>query len=282
MTKKNTTEGIRTSELCAENKKYLSRLLVGKTGINPDFLTWDLLLTEKLKLDFFVATGKENVEQLIKARTEWNQLLKENKLKSAIENKLIMIECQNRQKEHIHSRKQQQDLRHKKNGLIALGLLTTLVIGYSYALPLLLGTVAAFASALCLAVSATLICCCSIVPAFIRERLIDPEWYKGYTSEKEEYRQIITQKIKGLSATEVAKEETQQVIINPLSIQKNPIELNQIGALTNETLTTLNNGDPLKKPGNNEHPFFFKKTKTADFKNATATQVIIHSLEKFI
>jgi hypothetical protein len=49
MTKKNGTEGIHASELCAENKKYLSRLLVGKTEINPDFLTWDLLLTKKLK-----------------------------------------------------------------------------------------------------------------------------------------------------------------------------------------------------------------------------------------
>ena len=42
--------GIETELLCPASKRYLSRLLVGTTGINPDFIAWKQLLKRATKL----------------------------------------------------------------------------------------------------------------------------------------------------------------------------------------------------------------------------------------
>lgn len=277
MPKENASEGISTIELCVESKKYLSRLLVGKTGIKPDFLTWDLLLTEKLYLDTFVETGEENLEQLIKAKSEWNRLLNENELKSTIQTKLILLECRSKQEEYIQSRQQQEDFRSRKQGLIAIGMLLTLIIGYIYFLPLL-STAATFVGVLCLGLGATLVCC-SIVPAFVGESLIDPEWYKEYSIEREKHKQIITQKIKGIAPSEIANEQTQSAIIRPLPIQNQSIELIQIGRPTDKKPSTSNNSIS-KKPQNTRYSFFAKEKLTEHSRNTLPIQMIIYTSAK--
>lgn len=198
----NPATGISTTGLCAASKKYLSCLLIGKTGIKPHFLTWDLLTTGKFNLPIS---------------------------KEAIENKLIQFEYEN---------KRQRDFRLKKCSLIAIGILATLVTGYYYTLPLL-GAAATFIG-MSLAIAAALICS-SIVFAFIREKLIDPIWIKTHSIEKEKCGPLITQKIKRPAATEIEKEETQPIINKPLTIENLRTEPNQINALTSETSTTSNN-----------------------------------------
>ncbi|MFZ0219352.1 MAG: hypothetical protein WAL30_04005 [Candidatus Aquirickettsiella sp.] len=213
MPQENTTEGISTTELCVESKKYLSRLLVGKTGIKPDYLTWDLLLSEKLTLDTFVETGLENLEQLMQARAEWNQLLKEIKLKNFIENKLVQLECRNCRQEYLKFSEQQTALHYKKRGLIAIGLIVALAIAYSFVLPLL-SIATTFIGISCLTVGVSLVCC-SIVPAFVGEKLIDPKWEIAYAAVEKENRQQIIQKIKGSTTTEIIAEETKRSVDTP-------------------------------------------------------------------
>jgi hypothetical protein len=82
-----TNQGIYTKELCVDSKKYLSHLLIGKFGINPNFLTWDHLLTIKF-----------NVNDAI-------EIYQKTLSKEEIENELIKLECQNHQKAYLASKK---------------------------------------------------------------------------------------------------------------------------------------------------------------------------------
>jgi hypothetical protein len=226
-----THQGIYTAKLCTDNKKYLSRLLIGKTGINADFLNWNLLLTEKITLDAFIETGKESLAQLKQARAEWNQLLKENKLKSVITNKLAEIET-NYLSERLKTydpelKKQQEAIRYKKLSLISIAIVIGLAIAFPFALPLL-GTTVTFIGVLCLTIGATLICC-SVIPAFVDIRLINPEWYKEYSIEKEKWQQKMTA-IKEITEAEIIKAETEEQISNktiPAIQQIKQIELNK-------------------------------------------------------
>lgn len=199
--------GIYTAELCTDSKKYLSRLLVGKTGIDSNCITWDLLLTEKLNLDAFIETDKEiHGAELLKARDEWNRLLKENQLKTAIENKLIEIET-NYLPERLKAydpevKKQEEDLRLKKRALISIAIIIGLVIAFPLVLSLL-GGAAMLIGVASLAVGATLLCC-SVIPDFFGERLIEPEWDKEYSIQKSKWQQKIS----------AIKTETEETISN--------------------------------------------------------------------
>ena len=200
--------GIHTEELCVDSKRYLSYLLVGKTGINPNFLTWNLLLTEEFNLNASIrAYHQEN-------------LSKEN-----IIDKLIKLECENIQKEYLESRKQQAELRSKKLGLISIGIIIGLAIGFPFVLPLL-GTTATLVGVLCLGIGATLICC-SIIPAFFGERLIDQEWHNDYAAREKELTQPIKEKITGtydpvvIEAEVEAEPETSRLPIQKTSTQSN-------------------------------------------------------------
>lgn len=205
--------GIYTAELCEDSKKYLSRLLVGKTGIDANCITWDLLLTEKLTLDAFVETGKENLDQLIESRAEWNRLLKENQLKPTIERKLAEIETHylpERLKPYAPEvKKKQEDLRHKKRALISIGIIVGLAIGFPFALPLLAGA-ATLVGVTSLAMGATLLFC-SVIPAFVGERLIDPEWIAEYSHEKNKWQEKISEIT---TKTEIIIEEAEEPMSN--------------------------------------------------------------------
>lgn len=214
--------GIYTAELCENSKKYLSHLLIGKTGIKPDFLTWDLLLTEKFNLS--------PIHPLQVSKQE-------------IINELIKIETQHAE-EYLklydpEFRKQQEDLRQKKLALISITIVISLVIAFPCALPLL-GGVATLVGVLCWSIGAALICC-SIIPAFCGERLIDPEWLKEYSIEKEKIQQKITT-IKATSEIAVINAETEEPIGHKsTNIQPDkPTELNQPKPLTAKSAIQTN------------------------------------------
>lgn len=113
---------------------------------------------------------------------------------------------------YLESRKQQADLRSKKLGLISIGIIIALAIAFPYALPLL-GGLATLVGVLSLATGASLLCC-SIIPAFFGERLIDPQWYKEYADEQKELTQKIT-----------APQETKSNNVSS-TIQKGELKLN--------------------------------------------------------
>jgi hypothetical protein len=133
-----TDQGVYTKELCTNSKKYLSRLLIGKININPEFLTWNLLLTNEFNMNALIGSFQQIIS------------------KQAIENELIELECQNAKKEFFKTKKKQSDRYHKKCGLIALSLLIKLSVFYFYFLPLL-GTAALVVSALGLAMGLSFI-----------------------------------------------------------------------------------------------------------------------------
>ncbi|MEN9450003.1 MAG: hypothetical protein RJA83_617 [Pseudomonadota bacterium] len=186
--------GIHTAELCPDNKKYLSRLLVGKTGINSSCITWDLLLTEKLTLDTFVETGEENLAELMEARAEWNRLLKGNKLKAAIENKLAAIETAylpERLKPYDPEvRSKQEESRHKNRVWVSIFLIIVLPIAFYLALPYLAGA-AILVGVASLGVGAALLS--YSISAFIGKRLPHPEWYKEQPIETEKWQKKISE-----------------------------------------------------------------------------------------
>lgn len=242
--------GIHTAELCENSKKYLSRLLSGRLLVgaqikNPNLISWE---------EIFNIETNEQAEDLsnqlywqLYKNAGYNGPLDKEKLKSHSEeilkphiiDKLNTLEYQHHEQEylkpyHPEFRKQQEDIRCKKRALISIAVLIGLAIGFPFALPLL-GSVATLVGMLCLATGATLICC-SIIPAFFGERLIDPEWLKEYSIEKEKYQKKITA-IKATNKIEVIREETEEQNSN-LSI---PVQ--QTKPLTAEvaTQTTSNN-----------------------------------------
>lgn len=79
--------GIETALLCPANKRYLSRLLVGTTGINPGFITWKQLLKQvTITYPFLLNpfSEEETSNSLSKKIKKWNQRLIDGKLKSHI------------------------------------------------------------------------------------------------------------------------------------------------------------------------------------------------------
>lgn len=204
-----TDQGIFTKELCENSKKYLSRLLIGKTGINPDLLSWNLLLTEKFRLDHFIETGNEDLTQLQEARAEWNLALKEVKLQSHIQDKLIEIESLHA-KDYLkvydpEFKKQQADLRSRKLAWVSIPVIIGLVTAFAVPFALgLLGSLAALVGVVCL-VSAISLTFYSMM-SFFGETLIDHEWIKVYEIEKEKC-QLKLSALKGSFETEVRHEE---------------------------------------------------------------------------
>ena len=204
-----TDQGIFTESLCENSKKYLSRLLIGKTGIKPDLLTWDLLLTKKFRLDHFMKTGNEKFTQLKAARAEWNLALKESTLQFYIQNKLVEIETLHAQ-EFLKSydpefKKQQADAYAKQQAWVSIAIITGLTTAFAVPLALgLLGSISTLVGVIGLALGVSLTCC-SIIPAFFGEALIDPEWVKQYEIEKEKCRQKLSA-LKATSETEVGNE----------------------------------------------------------------------------
>lgn len=243
-----TEVGIVTAELCPDNKKYLSRLLVGKTGIDSSCITWDLLLTEQLTLDAFVETGEENLAELMEARAEWNRLLKENKLKAAIENKLAKIET-NYLPERLKPydpevKNRQEDLRFKKRALIYIGIIAALTIAF----PIALGVTTFFGAASLVVGTGILLLYSGLTLA--SKTLPDPEWYKEHSIETEKWQKKISEII-----IEKAKE--------PIS-NKQIANVKQTESLSAEVATQTSSYDSANaKPSIIYNISFFKSVKPA-------------------
>lgn len=214
-----TDDGIYTAELCAESKRYLSRLLVGKTGINPDVLAWDLLLTEKFNLNASIGTCQKNIS------------------KKDITDKLIEIETDylpERLKPYDPEvRKQQAELRHKKRAGLSLILAIILPIIFFFALPalggaaILVGVLSALIETGLLSYSGS---------AFVGEKLIDSEWHKEYFMQKEKWQQKISA-INAFAETAVIPEEIAEQIANKSISTVQPIKQMPLQK-TSKTLTT--------------------------------------------
>lgn len=174
-----TEQGIYTAELCENSKKYLSRLLVGKTGINPDFLTWKLLLNAEFNLNAFI--------------TDWHQA--QGITQQAIIDKLVTIEIQYTEeylKRYDPEIKKQQAQLHAKM-LAWISIATIIVLSTAFIVPFalgLLGSSATLVGVPYLALVAGL-SYCSILPTLFSERLIDPEWMKEFSIEEEKRHQKI-------------------------------------------------------------------------------------------
>lgn len=276
-----TEQGIYTAELCENSKKYLSRLLIGKTGINPDLLSWDLLLTEKIRLDHFIETGNEDLTQLQEARAEWNRALKENKLQAYIQNKLVEIETLQAQ-EYLKAydpevKKQQADLRSKQLAWVSIAVIVGLTSAFT--VPFAFGLLGSFASLMgvsCLAIGATLICC-SIIPAFFGETLIDPEWVKEFCIEKEKWQQKRTA-LTATAETTVINETMTESINNTASVpttQQTQATINKEVTkslmMVDATTQTTAIEDIITKPYRGCYSFSFFK-----FNNPSATPTEIH------
>lgn len=187
-----TDQGIYTEELCENSKKYLSCLLIGKTGINPNFLTWELLLTEKFNLRPFFTLPQTQVIS-----------------KQAIIDKLVAIETQYTE-EYLKPydpeiKKQLAELRSERNAWISIAIIVSLTSAFAVPFALgLLGSSATLMGVAYLTLIASL-SCYSIIPGFFGERLIDPEWIKEFYNEKEKRHQKITS-IKEVSKPKIISE----------------------------------------------------------------------------
>lgn len=257
--------GIDTTKLCPESKKYLSRLLINTTGIHADFIPWDLILKEKIGLDFYAKGG-----------FEWNELLKEAKLKPTIEKKLAQIEYKHQEQEYLKPyvpefRKQQAEVRHKKLALLSIAVIIGLAIGFPFALPLL-GGAATLVGVVSLATGATLLWC-SIIPAFVGEKLIDNEWLAEYHRKKESFSQIY-QKIE-------IEEETIQAEEENTNIKKIPVikAIAEINTINQPVRLTADVATQTKELKNYNISFFANVTVITDpSQKAKANAVPTHQL----
>lgn len=206
-----TNQGIYTAELCENSKKYLSRLLVGKTGINSDFLTWELLLKTEFNLNAFI--------------TDYHQA--QGITQQAIIDKLVAIENQHTEeylKPYDPEIKKQQAELHSK--IVAwISVTTILVLTMAFMVPFalgLLGSSATIVGVPYLAVVAGL-SCCSILPAFFGERLIDPKWMKEFSIKKEKRHQKLVA-IKGTYKTaDIDGEITEQHYQTTIAFLQQPV-----------------------------------------------------------
>lgn len=120
--------GIETRLLCPASKRYLSRLLVGTTRINPDFITWKQLLKPITPLYPFVFnpfSEGETLTSLIEKIKTWNQLLTADQLKPHILKNLTQHE-----KEHNESKLKNSLYNRKKKSIVSLG--ATLIVGVGF------------------------------------------------------------------------------------------------------------------------------------------------------
>lgn len=255
-----TESGVYTEELCLASKKYLSRLLVDQRGIDPRFITWNLLLREKSALDAFIETGEENLEQLGQARTAWNQLLKENNLKGAggvIQAKLADIETKylpERLKPYYSKVKKQEELKHKKRALLASVILLTLIVAFPFLLPLLGGGAAilTFVGLISSVVASAFLS--YISAAFFAEEIPRQEWFAEYHQEKNKWKEKIAA-IKATTEIEIIEEETEKTIANetPILPDKKPAK----PLPTDATTQTPDDMDhPSTELPNNKFQFF--------------------------
>ncbi len=87
--------GIETRLLSPASKSYLSRLLVGTTGINPDFISWEQLLklvTNRYPFLLDPFSEGKTAASLSKKIKMWNQLFNTNQLKPHILENLAQYE----------------------------------------------------------------------------------------------------------------------------------------------------------------------------------------------
>jgi hypothetical protein len=119
------SNGIETKLLSPASKRYLSRLLIGTIGINPDFITWKQLLKPITQLYPFVFnpfSEGETSTSLIENIKKWNRLLTADQLKPHILKSLTQHE-----KEHNESELKNSLYHRKKKSIASLG--ATLVVG---------------------------------------------------------------------------------------------------------------------------------------------------------
>lgn len=140
-----------------------------------------------------------------KLHPEWDGKTKVN-LKECIINKLHQLET-NYLPERLkpfapETKKQQEELLHKKRALIAIAITVGLAIAFPFALPLLGGATILVALASSVTVVALL---CYSVAAFVGERLIDSEWVADYFREKEKWQKKIAT-IKETSEEQISNE----------------------------------------------------------------------------
>ncbi len=183
-----TDQGISTTKLCENSKKYLSRvladrILVGASIKDPNFLSWEELLGRaKEKLGVHLITRL--VWQLRK-NAEYAGPDNKESFKQHIVNKLITLECQHLE-QILEYKKQHAVLRHKKRALFSLLLGIVLPIISFLALPvigvtgILLGVLSALIETGLLAYT---------VSAFVGKKLIDPEWIAECSHKKNQFLQ---------------------------------------------------------------------------------------------
>lgn len=221
-----TDRGIVTTELCTDSKKYLSqllseRLLIGAQIKNPNLISWEALLRTEASQQ-----GGEELAEYVnrwikKLHPEWDGKSKAN-LKECIINKLHQLETNylpERLKPYApETKKQQEELLHKKHALIAIAITVGLAIAFPFALPLLGGaTILAIVSSSVIGVALL----CYSVAAFVGERLIDSEWVADYSREKEKWQKKIA----------TIKETTEEQVVSnkplPVTQQTKQITLNK-------------------------------------------------------
>lgn len=198
-----TGQGIFTEELCENSKKYISHLLIGKTGIKSHFLNWDLFSTEKFNshISAQIISKQEIIDNLIEIET----LHAQDYLKAY----------------DPEVKKQQADLRSKKLAWVSIAVIIGLATAFTVPFTLgLLGSLATLVGVVCLA-SAVSLTCCSIIPAFFGETLIDDEWIKEYEIEKEKSQKKIAAIIT-TSETEVINQGIVKKNSHSLIIQQTP------------------------------------------------------------
>jgi ankyrin repeat protein len=171
-----TDRGIDTTALSTDSKKYLSDLLVGKTGINPDFLTWDCLLKE----DKSIESKRVIVNELAEIETNY------------------LTACLKPYEPEI---RKQTDLRHKKRALISLAIIVAFAIACPFVLPLLGG--AAVLIGIASLTAGAIFLFSSVIPAFLKKPT-DPEWIAEYSRKKNEWQEKIKEMNKEQTQEEVA------------------------------------------------------------------------------
>lgn len=134
--------GITPRLLCPSNQKYLSRLLVGTTGIDPSFITWEQLSKQITQHPFLFnpfPEGETSTSLSEEIKT-WRQLLTAGKLIPQFLKKLALHE-----KEHNESELKKKHLYRLKKKSIALLItliLSTIIFYFLYLLiPIMASTI---------------------------------------------------------------------------------------------------------------------------------------------
>lgn len=183
-----TDQGISTTKLCENSKKYLSRvladrILVGASIKSPNFVSWEELLgSAKGKLGIHLIT---RLAWQLRKNAEYDGLHNKESFKQHIVNKLITLECQHFE-QILEYKKQQAELRHKKRVLISLVLAIVLPTLFFFALPVL-GSAAILVGVLNALIETGLLS--YTVSAFVGKKLIDSEWLAECSHKKNQFLQ---------------------------------------------------------------------------------------------